>query len=622
MDRRFLEKYNDELLHLRSAAGEFAQEFPKIAGRLALDSFECADPYVERLLEGFAFLTARIQLKFDAEFPRFTQSILETVYPHYLAPTPSMAVIEFEPDYKDDSLAAGVVIPRETSLNSIIGVDDRTSCEYRTSADAVLWPIRITQAEYITRELASLKVPQGAKAALRLRMEATAGLSFNAIKASALRFFLRGNGSTCMDVYEQIYAQCCGVALIPADQPGGKPLMLPPNSVVQRGFAKEESLIPYGGESFQGYRLLQEYFSFPARYMFFEIANLAAAFKASAVRKMDLLILFKQENLDIEGRVDESMFKLACAPAINLFPKRTDRIHIDESRSEWHVVADRTRPLDFEIYKVVSVNGYGIKADDVQPFTPFYTATDLEQQTAGSGAYFTTRREPRMVSDKEKRRGRRSSYGGSEVYISLVDSKSAPYSSELRQLGLQTLCTNRDLPLQMPVDRAGNAFTMAVNAPVSTIRIVAGPTAPRPSVAEGEMAWRAISHLSLNYLSLVDSADGQGAQALRDLLKLYSGSQDAQIRKQIEGLHSVSTRRITRRIPSPGPVTFARGLEITVTFDEDSFEGGGIFLLGSVLSQFFTRYVSINSFTETVIHSKQRGEVMRWPASLGTLHIL
>jgi type VI secretion system protein ImpG len=187
----------------------------------------------------------------------------------------------------------------------------------------------------------------------------------------------------------------------------------------------------------------------------------------------------------------------------------------------------------------------------------------------------------------------------------------------LKQLGLQLLCTNRDLPLQMPLGVGQSDFTLQSGAPVASIRCLAGPTRPRASNFRKETAWQAISHMALNYLSLVDNDQQQGAAALRQLLMLYSDTSDPTIRKQIDGIVSIRSQPVVRRIDTPGPITFGRGLELTISCDESAFEGSGIILLGSVLEQFFARYVSINSFTETVMQSTDRGEIMRWPARIG-----
>jgi type VI secretion system protein ImpG len=157
---------------------------------------------------------------------------------------------------------------------------------------------------------------------------------------------------------------------------------------------------------------------------------------------------------------------------------------------------------------------------------------------------------------------------------------------------------------------------------VESVRCVAGPPPPRAAVATGETAWRLLSDLQLNYVSLLENNAGEGAAALREMLTLYCDEFDSGARRQIEGLKAVSSQSIVRRIPLPGPITFGRGLEITLTCDDGAFEGTGAFLLGAVIQQFFARYVSINSFTETVLRTLERNEVARWPARLGTRQTL
>jgi type VI secretion system protein ImpG len=312
--------------------------------------------------------------------------------------------------------------------------------------------------------------------------------------------------------------------------------------------------------------------------------------------------------------VDASCFELFCSPAINLFPKRADRVQVSDRFSEFHVVPDKTRPADFEIFSVETVTGYGSSQEDEQRFHPFYLVKD---SSAESGAYFTANRASRVLNTKERRFGGASSYIGSEVYLSLVDAQCAPYRSTLAQLGVQTLCSNRHLPLKMPQGMGDTDFSLQVNAPVQSVRCISGPTAPRPPFAEGSGAWRMISHLTLNYLSLLDAPGGEGAVAMHDLLKLYAAPGDAFLKRQIEGLRSAQSVPIVRRADTPGPIAFARGLEVSLLFDEDAFQGTGVFVLGSVLEQFLARYVSLNSFTETVVRTQQRGDIIRWKPQIG-----
>ncbi len=624
MDPRLLKYYNHELQHIREMAGEFALEYPKIAGRLGLDSFECADPYVERLLEGFAYLSARVQLKVDAQFPRFTQHLLEMVYPHYLAPTPSMAVVQFQPDLMEGSLNEGFLIAKTTSLRSQMGKGAQTACEYRTAHDLTLWPIELIEAEYLSGvgAVANLGIPSlpGLKAGIRLRLKTTAGLKFNQLALNNLPLYLRGTGELPMQIYEQLLANSIAVVIQPTTKPHAWQHIIKQAAVLPLGFAENEALLPYTPRSFQGYRLLQEYFAFPERYMFVELSQLQAGLQHCSDDEVDLIILLNRSNPRLVNEIDITRFALFCTPALNVFPKRADQIHLSHQTNEYHIVPDRTRPLDYEVYQIREVTGFGSSSDDRQTFLPFYQASsDIGHQQ--QRAYYSVSRSPQVVSTKQKLQGPRSSYIGNEVYIAIVDSNEAPFKSDLKQLGLELLCTNRDLPLQLPIGIGKTDFTIQTGAPVESIRCLSGPTKPRPSTAHKDTIWKLINHLSLNYLSLVNDNEKEGASALRSLLSLYGDNSDSSFRKQIEGVLSIQSLPIVRRINTAGPIVFGRGLEITLTVDEAAFEGSGVFLLGMVMEQFFAQYVSLNSFTETVLKTSDRGEIMRWPTRLGQRHL-
>lgn len=622
MDPRLLKHFNRELAHLREMGGEFAEEFPKIAGRLGLDAFECADPYVERLLEGFAFIASRVQLEIEAQFPRFTRHLLDLVYPHYLAPVPSTAVVHFTPDLTESGLEEGFTIPRESDLRGKLGRGDQTPCIYRTCHDVKLWPLELTEAEYLNRSYSPVEVPDidNVRAVLRLRLRSTAELNFKQLPLDSLPIFLRADGEQAMRMYEQLLANTVAVVLHDPQLPERKFEVLPAQALQRVGFGDDEAMFPFGSSSFQGYRLLHEYFAMPERFMFVNFTGLRRAAARSSGNELEIMVLLNRVEPSLENVVQPQDFELFCSPAINLFPRRADRIHISDRSDDFHVLPDRTRPMDFEIYDVVELFGYGAGADSEQEFFPFYSLND--NTSVGRTAYFTLRRVPRILSSKQQRQGPRSSYVGSEVFVSLVDTHEAPYRSDLKQLAPRVLCTNRDLPLQMPVGSGETDFTLDISAPVKSAHCVAGPTKPRPSLSytEGESAWRLINHLSLNYLSLADNDERQGAAALRELLRLYANDREPAIQKQIEGVRSIHAEPQTRRLPVPGPLVFGRALEISVTFDESAYEGTGVFLLGAVLEHFFAKYASMNSMTETVICSSERGEVMRWPVRTGKRH--
>lgn len=641
MDPRLLRLYNRELQYVRELGAEFAREFPKVASRLGLEGLECADPYVERLLESFAFLAARVQLKLESQFPRFTQHLLEMVYPHYLSPVPSMAVVELRPGAGDAArLEAGVTIPRDSALRGERGKDLQTACVYRTSHETTLWPVELRGAAYREGhgEVGALAPRAAVQATLRLRLAARGGAKLHALALDRLPLYLHGEPERMARLYEQLTCHVVGAVAQPAQaRPAWRETLVGP-VVRAMGLEDDEALLPVAPRAFQGYRLLREYFAFPERLLFVELRGLAPAVRRCVDGELELIYLLSTCDKSLAGAIDASNLRPFCTAAVNLFPHSADRIHLTEASNEHHVVPDRSRPRDFEIYSVQEVVGHSSGAHENRTFLPLY-APAREGSDPEHGAYFTVRREPRLPSESQRTSGSRTSYQGSEVYLSLVDGEEGPFAKDLTQLSIQTLCTNRDLPLLMPVGSGRTDFHLESGAPVESVRCLAGPTAPRPSHPQGELSWRLISHLSLNYLSIADGgrdraeaareseagevpAGRGGAAALREMLSLYADSADPGLRKQTEGIVAVSSTPAIHRLPLAGPIAFARGLEIALTFDEAAFEGMGVMRLAAVLERFFARYVSINTTTETVLRTRQRGEVRRWPVRIGCRHVL
>ncbi len=622
MDRRFLTYYDRELSYMRDLGGEFARDFPKIAGHLGLNATECADPYTERLLEGLAFLAARVQLKLDAEFPRFTEHLLEMVYPHYLAPTPSLAVVRFEPNPRQPALAQGFLVPRGSALRAQLGGPTSSACTYRTGRNVTLWPIEITALRHttFTGDLGEFKLdsPRTVRSTLRIRVRSFGGLPLHDLSIENLPLFIRRQDAASTRLFELLHRSSIGIVIKRDD--ARAVTVCRSGRVAPVGFDEDDALLPNVPGTFQGYRLLQEYFALPMIFHFAELVNLGGAFHGCEEDQAEIVILLDRHDGTLEPSTSPEQLALFCTPAINLFEHAADRIHLSARENEYHVVPDRTRPLDLEVHSIKSVVGHGSSAGQRRVFRSFYACTDRTAQDHAP-AYYTLHRRQRLHSSREQRVGPRSQYAGSEVFLSLVDGREGPFSSDLKQLAISTLCTNRDLPLALAIGEGTTDFQLASGAPVDAVRCVAGPSAPRPSNAWGPTSWRLISHLSLNYLSITDSPgaedNGGGAAALRELLQLYGDLDESSVRRQISGVLSISSAPIVRRLPLPGPVTFGRGLQLTLQCDEGAFEGTGVFLLASVLERFFSRYVSINSFTETVLSTKQRGEVMRWPPRIG-----
>lgn len=625
MDTRLLRHYESELAFLQDMGAEFALAYPKIAARLGMEGVEVFDPYVERLLQGAAFLSARVQLELELQFPAFTSHLLEIIYPHYLAPVPSMMIATFEPDPGNSAIQDGYTMPRGSVLRSRLMEGEQTPCEFRTSADLTLWPVEISEAEYIDGrgELVAAGVAGAtdARAGIRLRLRRTDGEHMADLAMDRLSVYLNPAAGNSWLLLEMMCTQLRGLCGRSTDRRADWTLFLPDGDIRQQGLDPDSALLPCPQQSFDGYRLLQEYFSMPQRFLFAELCGLRPALRKSEGSEVDIYILLGDRRPDLATVVTPEAFTLNTVPAVNLFPRRCDRVHISRRDTEHHVVPNRTAAMDFEIYSVTSVTGISSSGDDDVVFRPFYSATDFTAAGESHPAYYTVNRRMRQRSEKERLRGVRTSYLGSEMYLSLVDRKQAPYPAPMDQLAVQALCTNRDLPMLLSTGDA-DVFQLPAGGPVRSVRLPVSPTRPHPSLAQGDTAWRLISHLSLNYLSVSDTKGGSGAEAMRELLGLYAPLGDRVIEKQLEGLQSVTSRPIVRRMSDEVLSTAVRGLEIRLGFDESFFEGTSVYALASVLERFLRRYSTLNSFTETVLTTQNRGEITRWRPEKGLGRII
>lgn len=626
MDTRLLRHYETELAFLREMGAEFAKAYPKIASRLGMDGLEILDPYVERLLEGTAFLTARVQLELEMQYPAFTHHLLDVVFPHFLAPTPSMLVAEMTPDMEDADLATGYTLPRGTKLRSKIVSGAQKACEFVTSQDIGFWPVTVAEAEYIDGRgalvAAGVARDSAARSAVRLRLKRHGGMPIAELPLDRLTFFLGGQVSTGWTLFEMLCAKPSMVVARSTDRRDD--WVLPLKSPVRaRGLSRDEALLPTPRPSFDGYRLLQEYFAMPERTLFVEVSGLGAALPKATSDTMDIYLLLRENKPEIAPNITPEAFKLYCVPAINLFSKRCDRVPVSERVTEYHLVPDRTAPKDFEVFSIAKVTGITREGKGDLPLKAFYSSDELTAAGGGSAAYYTHQRHLRQRTESEALHGMRTNYLGSESFLSVVDANDAPYPASLSQLAVEAMVTNRDLPMLLP-NGVDNVFHLPDGGPVASIRTPVGPTKPRPCIAQGDAAWRAVSHLSLNYLSIADDngAPGGGAAALREIVGLYTPIGDRALQQQLDGIVAVNTRPIVRRMHDGVLSTAVRGQEITIELDEALFEGASVFALGTVLEQFFKKYATINSFTETVLKTQQRGEITRWSPKMGTNRVI
>ena len=623
MDARLTRLYQDELTHLRELGGEFAREHPKIAGRLNLEGVEVTDPYVERLLEGFAFLSARVHLKLDAEQPRLIAHLLDALYPNFLAPQPSMMVARLGVDVTDPNLAQGFRVPRDSALLSTLPRGQDTHCEFRTTSEVTLWPLSLTQVQYFSHapELGLTRWPpaRAARGGLRLRLRAGEGIEIRQLALDRLALYIAAPEDVALRLHELVLGTSLGtLAGAPAD---GTVLDLTARwrderSIAQLGFADDEALLPETLREFSGHRLLQEVAALPQRLLFFEIRDLAPRLAAVRGSELEIVILFGRGDAALEPLVDASSLALHCTPAINLFPKRLDRVLLGPGAWEYHVVPDRTRAMDYEVHSVQGVTGHGTGSDSVRTFRPLYHWQ--HGNVPGSHGWYTLRREPRRPSERQRQHGARvPSYLGEELFLSLADPGHGPYRESLRQLTVNARVTNRDLPVLLPQGIAGGdrAWRLESPGPVSNVQCLRGPTRPVSRQPSGEIAWQLIAQLTRNHISTGD--DEANADALRELLRLHGSPGDMAWLQQADGIRHLRARPVVRRLPYPGPLSFGSGVELELHVDEQAFQGASAFLLATALERLLARRASINSFTQLILVSAQRGVLMRWPPRIG-----
>lgn len=596
----FLTFYNQELGAIRHAAAGFAAEHPKVAGHLRLSANAVDDPHVARLIESFAFLTARVRQKLDDDFPELTDALLGVLYPHYVAPIPSMAVVQLAAAAE---LAGRFTLPRGATLESepVRG----EPCRFRTTMPADVWPVKVAAAGLSPMPAAAPQVAAAreAKAVLRLRLACTApGQTFGGLGVDRLRFFLPGAPELSYRLHELLLNHVIGMA-VATDLDDPAPVEIGPEHLHPVGFEPEDGMLPYPAQSFIGYRLLSELFTFPEKFLFVELSGLTAKILRQDSRELEIYFYLDRAWPEGERLVGPQAFALGCVPVINLFAQPAEPILLGHDATEYHLLADARRPDAREVYSVDRVTASSPRGERLD-FLPLY-GNHHGVDPSRHGHFWHMARRPRGGRDKS-----------SEVYLSLVDLGLDPNGPADWTVSVETLCFNRDLPAQLPFGGGHPVFTLVEGGPVRVAACLTPPTAVvRPALGEGGR-WRLISHLSLNHLSLLD--EREGAPALRELLKLYDLKDTPESRALIEAVAAIGYKRVTARAPQPGAAALCRGIDIDLTLDPDRAGALGIFLPAAVLERFFSLYVSINSFTRLALRAKGRGEVLkRWPARIG-----
>lgn len=650
MNREFLESFEQELKFFYEHAKEYGEEFPGIADRLGGLTENTMDPGLQALFQGSAFMAARVQLKIRSEFAEFTAALLEQLVPNYLAPIPSALLVEASPPFNDKNLAEGRRFATGSYLDAVyVERDRRVSCRYRLSAPLTVWPLHLEEAQYYASaaplQALGLETTPGAAAGLRLAFRRRTmkleddkpgavdpGAPVNQLPIDILPIHLVGSAVDTAALYEQLFVHCRRITIRYLDAFGDARLVQAPADMLRQiGFEEDEALFGHDDRVFAGFALLRDFFVFPQKFTGFRLEKLRRALATVAAPAFELLFEFDSVVPRLASVVNRSLFSLYSVPAANLFEMQCARVPVASREHEHHVVPDRSRWLDFEVHRILDVFAhYGGERSKV-PVFPLYSLPSGGIKV-DDAVFYTARRAPRRETAQERRFGQRSNYVGTDMFISLREPATIDDERRIRELSVRALVSNRHLTEHLPVGESGADFFL-VDDTALPLRCVAGPTPPRESIVaadwrhrgttrSGEVAWALINLLSLNHLGLTDRSPQDRAAGLKELLALFADLSDVVTERRIRGIQGISSRPVVRRIRQENGFNVARGIEITVLFDEKAFEGSGIVLIGAVLDRFFAEYASLNTFTQTVIESQQRGVVKRWPPRSGLGRLL
>ncbi|MFP7674521.1 type VI secretion system baseplate subunit TssF [Marivita sp. S0852] len=587
MANRFLEHYSDELDALRRRAGWFADAFPKIAGRLRLTEDTTDDPHIERLIQSFAYSTARLRQKLDDGFPELSEGLLETLYPHFLAPVPAMTIVSFTPDRGAEQ---AVTVPRGTEVESAMLQGD--TCRFRTTQSVTLAPIEISAARLMNRPIEAPAFAGGSPlGCLSLTLKRTGKPPLSELGLSTLRLYLGGTGQQASALFRLLTQHAMGVAV--ADHSGDPaPRHLPATAVQPVGFAAAEAVLAAPERSFPAYRLLSEFFSLPEKFLFVDID----IGPLTQTDRVDVFVYLDAPAGDLERRINASHFNLGATPVVNLFPSRAEPIILDGTRSAFPLLADARRPKTRQVHSVthVTLADDGGHAETASPY--FNRVTDRHS----GGVFYQLQRHS---AEAERHSGATS--------IAFIDHRTRPSRRASSTASVEVLATNGDLPRALPFGGGQPRLTLASPLElISTITCLRPVTQPPHRDPDPDRIWQLISHLSLNHLSL----EQDGAAALRAILRLYDPGDSRETSQMIDALLDVTTQPTIARIASVA----VSGIDVTITFDPDRIDEGTAYLFGSVLDRFLAAYVTLNTFTRLTLRLKDRtDDLAAFPARSG-----
>lgn len=570
-----LQYYKRELSYLRGQGADFAQRYPKVASRLSLHGGESLDPHTERLIESVAFLSARVHRDLDQEFPDVAYALLDNLCPSLVQPLPSMSVAQFALDPAQGKVTSGFPVPRHTMLHARTAHAQPSSapgqapqsreCRFRTAWDTVLWPLRIVHAAIDT------------DAVLRLTLECEAGTDFSELEIDSLRIHLQGDWMLTMPLYDALVSGVKSVGVMPE---GGALRMLPADAWREVGFAEGEEVLLQPANAQPAYGLLQEYFAFPRKFHFFDLHHLRS--RLGRGQRCDLVFELDRPTRALR-HLDAGNFQLGCTPIVNLFPRVSEPLVMDQRHYEYMLVPDRQRDATTEVHSIVSVIASDPDADKPVNVPGFAALGHVDG--AQGDVFWAARREPCL----------RQNIPGTDVFLSFVDQGKTHSRPAQPVVYAHLLCTNRRLAEQVPV---GARLVAEGPSQPTSVRCLYEPTAQRDPPLGSETLWRLVSLLTLNHQSLVDGSTGR--KQLREMLSLFA-SDSRRDHAQILGIAGLSARGVTAHVGTEAWRGYCRGTQVTLEFEDDAFVGGSPLMMSAVLARFFAMYTSVNSFVRLVV---------------------
>lgn len=572
--------YEKQLQEFSQQSRDFALKYPKIAQRLSLHQEQIDDPHIERLIQAFSFISARIDKKLADSYDVFTRSLFEVMFPQYLRHFPACTVVSFDDQNKQKQLTEPHLIPRQTALKSrsFKGVQ----CEFTTTRDVRLLPIGLVDLNFKTMPSAHMHLNQNACLALKFEMYQPAQAWLSQEK---LAIYLDAISHFPLQVLDSIFKKETTFAIR-----AGTQVWKISNPFEVLGFSETESLLPVDQHTHHAYRLLMEYFCFAEK---FSYLNLDLSFLTKLpmqVLQFELLIDFKlnlndQASIHNYSELNLANFKLFTTPVINLFEKQAEPQKISHHQLEYPLITDAHHPEFYQVYSVLDMNMIREKTNQEQTTTtilPFFALSHYQpEQTPFFYALNYQKLQANYI----------------EMGYSIISKALQPYQTKSDFISTRLLCSNRDLPHEA-LGQAQNVLNLNDSSLARRAIVLKRPTLPYQFDQHKNEQWRIISHLSLNTLALMK---GDSVAHVKELLELYNLPRSRENHVLIDAIQQIDFSLGHKLVEAQPFPMFIRGVKAIVKIDPAVFRGHSLYVFSQLLSQIFNLKVQMNSFVDVIV---------------------